>query len=82
MMHRLFKLILNAMIVGVLVAVGLMLLDVAISPTQSITWHETPTIAAIETIMLFSLALFETYLIIKGLKELDKATKLATAQTA
>lgn len=78
MMHRIFGLILHAMVVGALVAVGVMLLEVAIFPTHSITWHETPTIAAIETITLFGLALFEIYVITKGLKELGRTTKRAT----
>ncbi len=76
MMYRIFKLILHAMVVGALVAVGLMLLEVAIIPTHAITWHDTPTISAIETIMLFGLAIFEVYVIVKGLKELDHTNKL------
>ena len=81
MLRTIVRVILHGMVVGSLVAVALMLFEVTIAPTQSITWHETPTISAIETIMLFGLALFEVYVIVKGLKELDRATKLARAQT-
>ena len=72
MLHRILSLILHGLVVGSLVAVALMLFAVAIAPTQSITWHEVPAIAAIEAVMLFMLALSEIYVIIKGLKQLDR----------
>ena len=75
-------LICHGAVVGVLVEIGLVMLTITLAPTQMMTWHETPLISAVETIMLFGLALFEVYAIIKGLKELDHATKRARAQTA
>ena len=78
MLRRIISLILHGLVVGALVAIGLMLFEVAIAPTQSITWHEVPAIAATEAIMLFGLALFEAYLIIQGLKQLDRKVKSIT----
>jgi hypothetical protein len=81
MLRRIISLILHGLVVGALVAVALMLFEVTIAPTQSITWHEVPAIAATETIMLFTLALFEGYVIVKGLKQLDREANAISAST-
>jgi len=72
MLHRVLGLILHGLVVGALVAVALFFLEITIAPTQSIIWHEVPAIAAAETIILFGLAIFEIYVIVKGLKQLDR----------
>ena len=70
--RSILSLLCHAAIVGVLVEVGLVMLTITISPTQYMTWRETPTISAIETFILFGLAFFEVYVIKKGLKELEQ----------
>lgn len=44
---------------GALAIIGLQMLFVTISPTEYITWHESQAIAALETVMLLGLAIFQ-----------------------
>jgi len=44
---------------GALGMIGLQMLLVTISPTEYIMWRETPAVAALETVMLLGLAVFQ-----------------------
>lgn len=80
--RSIFSIICHAAIVGVLVEVGLVMLTITISPTQYMTWRETPAISAVETVMLFSLALFEVYVIAEGLKQLDREVRIVSPESS